>query len=208
MSDTHGKHERVDVPDGDILIHAGDFQKYGSRKEVAPFAEWFASLTHEWKIVISGNHDRALYFYPEYAKEFLSRGIEYLRDQTAMFPGLKIYGSPWTPPFLEWFFMQTEERLAQTFASIPEAVDVLVTHGPPAGVLDYTDLEGVPAGSQALLSRLNELVMERNRPLVHIFGHIHERHGGQDLGGNYRAYNVAICDFKYNPVNPCTVIEV
>jgi predicted phosphodiesterase len=205
MSDTHGRHQNLKVPDGDVLIHAGDFCRYGSRANLHEFGEWFSEFPHECKIVIAGNHDMALQKHLGYGHMLRMYEIEYLEDtQSAIQDGPKIWGSPYTPPFQSWAFMLEEDALARKFALIPDDVDVLVTHGPPAGVLDLTDLEGVPAGSRALSERLWELGQER--PLVHIFGHIHER-WGQFKAGNYLAYNVAICDFKYNPVNPCTVIE-
>ena len=210
MSDTHGRHYSLEVPDGDVLIHAGDFCRWGSRRDVDEFVEWFAEFPHEYKIVIAGNHDMALEKYLTYASIFdrPEYGIKYLGDSwTAIEDGPKIWGSPYTPPFQHWAFMLEEDALARKFAMIPDDVDVLITHGPPAGVLDFTDLEGVPAGSHSLTSRIDEMMHAKDRKLVHIFGHIHERWGSLTNGG-YRAYNVAICDFKYNPVRPCTVIEL
>ena len=208
MSDTHGRHSNLKVPDGDVLIHAGDFCRYGSREDVNQFAEWFNEFPHRWKIVIAGNHDIALQKYLGYSQIFGLFDITYLLDTwTLLQGGPKIWGSPFTPPFQSWAFMLEEDALARKFAMIPDDADVLVTHGPPAGVMDFTDLEGEYAGSHALLARVEQLTDDfSGRPLVHIFGHIHER-WGQEEGGGYRAYNVAICDFKYNPVNPCTVIE-
>ena len=60
LSDTHNFHTDVDVPDGDILFHTGDFTMSGSLSEVMDFHDWFVSLPHEHKVVIGGNHDRCL----------------------------------------------------------------------------------------------------------------------------------------------------
>ena len=207
MSDTHGRHQNLKVPDGDVLIHAGDFCRWGSRSDVHEFAEWFSDFPHERKIAIAGNHDIALQKYLGYGHMLRMYEIEYLEDtQSATQDGPKIWGSPFTPPFQSWAFMLEEDVLARKFALIPYDVDVLVTHGPPAGTLDFTDLERVHAGSHSLTSRIDELMHSKDRKLVHILGHIHERWGSETNGG-YHGYNVAICDFKYNPVNPCTVIE-
>jgi predicted phosphodiesterase len=193
MSDTHGHHHDLDVPDGDVLIHAGDFCRRGSREDVKEFGDWLGAFPHPHKIAIAGNHDMAHW------------GIEYLEDTSiAVRHDMLIHGSPWSLPFQTWAFMLPEAELVKKYKYIPNSVDVLVTHGGPAGIMDLTDLEGVHAGSQALLDRVKEIREER--PLVHIFGHIHERWGQIEVD-NYRAFNVAICDFKYNPVNPCTVIE-
>ncbi len=208
MSDTHGRHHNLQVPDGDVLIHAGDFCRYGSRDDVNEFAEWFEAFPHRWKIVISGNHDAAMEKYLGYGQAFTYRDITYLRgDWTLLKGGPKIWGGPWTPPFQSWHFMLEEGALAKKFATIPDDIDVLLTHGPPAGVLDVALLDNSFTGSTALADRVTQLLNnDFDKPLVHIFGHIHEMNGVLDQG-KYRAYNVSICDFKYNPVNPCTVIE-
>jgi hypothetical protein len=31
ISDTHGQHSNLSVPDGDVLIHVGDFMTFGDR---------------------------------------------------------------------------------------------------------------------------------------------------------------------------------
>lgn len=214
MSDTHGRHEGLEVPDGDVLIHAGDFCKYGSRVDVDVFAQWFSSFPHEHKIVVAGNHDIALQKYLTYAAIFdhPDYGITYLGDSETTVAGLKFFGSPWTLPFQDWAFMLVEEDLERKYALIPDDVDVLITHGGPAGILDLTDLEGEHAGSQALskwVDRRSGLYSDPDNypPLVHIFGHIHERHGSWKAG-TYRAFNVSICDFKYNVNWKPTEIEI
>ena len=60
LSDTHGLHASMkhDVPDGDVLIHAGDFGGRGLMTEIHDFAEWMGSLPHPLKLVTPGNHDR------------------------------------------------------------------------------------------------------------------------------------------------------
>ena len=59
ISDTHSKIEtkQIEIPDGDIIIHAGDFSKSGTLQEVQKFNNWLGSLSHTNKVVIAGNHD-------------------------------------------------------------------------------------------------------------------------------------------------------
>jgi 3',5'-cyclic AMP phosphodiesterase CpdA len=59
ISDTHAmtSHIRKKLPDGDILIHAGDFTRCGHLAEVREFNEWLNSQPHKHKIVIAGNHE-------------------------------------------------------------------------------------------------------------------------------------------------------
>ncbi|KAF7348583.1 hypothetical protein MVEN_01375900 [Mycena venus] len=58
ISDTHTS--TFDVPDGDVLIHAGDLTHMGTLKEFETTMEWLYALPHPVKIVIAGNHDHAL----------------------------------------------------------------------------------------------------------------------------------------------------
>ena len=57
ISDTHSMHKNVKVPDGDILLCAGDITNRGEIQSVASFNEWLRTLPHRHKITIAGNHD-------------------------------------------------------------------------------------------------------------------------------------------------------
>ena len=59
ISDTHSltSHLKRTIPDGDILIHAGDFTRCGHLQEVREFNTWLGTLPHKDKIVIAGNHE-------------------------------------------------------------------------------------------------------------------------------------------------------
>ena len=54
VSDTHGRHRNVNVPPGDILIHAGDFTHFGKEKDVVDFNEWLGEQDFKHRIVING----------------------------------------------------------------------------------------------------------------------------------------------------------
>jgi hypothetical protein len=65
MSDTHakvggGKFLPFVVPDGDVLLHAGDFTDLGSIPEIIAFNDWLGTLPHKHKVVIAGNRDLAM----------------------------------------------------------------------------------------------------------------------------------------------------
>ena len=88
-----------------------------------------------------------------------------------MIDGIKIYGSPWTPFFYNWAFnLRRGQQIASKWAAIPDDTDILITHGPPYGVLDSASDGSV--GCKDLLDRI-EIV----KPQYHIFGHIHEGYG-------------------------------
>lgn len=185
LSDTHGYHHQLDIPDGDILLHSGDLTNRGTLREVEEFSTFLSQLPHRHKVVIAGNHDFCFEREPEEAAEALTDCI-YLRDESVEIEGLKIYGSPWQPEFFDWAFnLPRGEPLAEKWRQIPDDTDILLTHGPPMGCLDKTD-RGVLAGCEALAERLQELNVR-----LHIFGHIHEAYGHLQLGKTQH-YNASI----------------
>ena len=58
ISDTHNS--QPDVPDGDVLIHAGDLTQSGTLVEIERAVGWLRGLPHRYKIVVAGNHDLLL----------------------------------------------------------------------------------------------------------------------------------------------------
>jgi Icc-related predicted phosphoesterase len=176
VSDTHGRHRLTDVPDGDVLVHGGDLTAHGSLKDVEEFDRWLGTLPHKHKVVICGNHDWCFRDKPAEARARITNAT-YLEDSGCEIAGLKFYGSPWTPLFFDWAFMLSESELAAKWALIPSGLDVLITHGPPHGVLDLTN-RGEDAGSLSLFQRVYEV-----KPRLHVFGHIHEAAGRFEFGG-------------------------
>ncbi len=177
-SDTHGKHDDVDVPDrGEIFVHAGDITGRGRIPEVEQFDNWMSLRRQPHRVVVAGNHDACFEQQPEHARHHL-RHATYLQDAGTTIEGLEIWGSPWTPQFFDWSFMLPRgERLAAKWQMIPEETDILVTHGPPHGILD--EAQGVTsAGCEALRERVFEV-----DPEVHVFGHIHEARGTVERRG-------------------------
>ena len=191
VSDTHGLHDRIaTVPPGDVLVHCGDFSDRGSEKQIRGVLDWMARQPHKYKLMIAGNHDMTLdpakVPLPETCRDLMrdalsSHGVHYLLDTavTLDFGGhgrsLTIWGSPWQPEFCAWGFnLPRGAALAEKWALIPPwpAIDVLLTHGPPQGVLDFVPHSGSFAGCEALLADLH-----RTRPRLHAFGHIHEGYG-------------------------------
>ncbi|MBO2458349.1 metallophosphatase domain-containing protein [Actinomadura violacea] len=174
VADTHTYHRELTVPEGDVLVHAGDLCRRGEDlRELEGAADWLHSLPHRTKIVVAGNHDRMFADRPEEARAVLAdRGIHYLQDGGMEIDGVGFWGSPWQPEFNDWAFNLPRGRpLAEKWALIPERVDVLVTHGPPLGIGDAGALPG-RHGCADLLARVR-----RVRPRLHLFGHIHHDGG-------------------------------
>ena len=183
MADTHMFHDDWKaVPDGDVLVHAGDLTRGGSLDELAVVRDFLRKLPHAHKVVVAGNHDRAFQTEPAAARALFDEGFTYLEDAGAVVGGVSFWGSPWTPRYHRWAFMKERGAdIAARWALIPAAVDVLVTHGPPHGLLDdartYRGAEE-HAGCEALRDRVRDV-----RPRVHLFGHIHTNQGIVDDGG-------------------------
>ncbi|WP_144821160.1 metallophosphatase domain-containing protein [Marinobacter piscensis] len=204
ISDTHSMHRQVDVPDGDLLIHAGDSLGTGSLRELEDLDQWFAELPHANKILIAGNHDWCFEDDPEEARSRV-RHAHYLEDSAIELEGLTFWGSPWTPVFFNWAFnLKRGKPLAKRWAKIPEATDILITHGPPAGILDRVDTQKgtLRPGCEDLAAKVETLELK-----LHIFGHIHEGHG-QEIIDDCRYINASTCNGQFKPLNPPIVVDL
>jgi predicted phosphodiesterase len=200
LSDTHMHHRRLVVPDGDVLIHAGDATKRGTLAQLKSFAAFIQALPHRHKIVIAGNHDFGLEQDLALGRELL--GDAYLCDEGRILDGVRVWGSPWQPWFHDWAFnLARGEALRQVWSKIPSDTDVLVTHGPPRGVLDRT-ITGDEVGCDDLWQ-----AVQRVRPRVHVFGHIHEAYGSQRVGPTLFV-NACTCNLDYDPHNPIVVVDL
>ena len=201
IADTHGLHDEMEIPDGDVLVHAGDVSGRGRREEIERFDAFLGTLPHPVKIVIAGNHDFLFEHKPAEARALITNAT-YLQDSAVTIEGVKFYGSPWQPWFYDWAFnLHRGEAIRKVWDLIPEDTDVLITHGPPAFHGDRcTD------GRKVGCMDLHE-VIEVVRPKFHVFGHIHEGYGTtRDEHTTY--INASSCDFGYAPVNPPVVFEV
>jgi Icc-related predicted phosphoesterase len=170
IGDTHGLHRQLELPGGDLLVHAGDFTFYSKPPSiVSDFNDWLESLPHRHKIVVPGNHEFILEEPPNQgaitnATLLINSGVEV--------DGLKIWGSSVTPLYGGAFGKSRPEDRQRLWASIPEDVDILITHTPPFAILDH----GLPSERREGCPYLFEAVF-RARPRLHVFGHIHSGYG-------------------------------
>ena len=226
MSDTHGKHRRVPLPPGDVLIHAGDMTLRGEPGTYTDLANYFTHLQikdhHPFRqiILIAGNHDVTLqpsfYAQQKYAKErpleydeavkHLKTSCTYLEDQSCtLHPthGVHVYGSPWSPEFGTWAFTKPAHRMKNIWQVIPTDTDILITHGPPYKRGDEIN-RGIDVGCPHLLAE----VQDRIQPRLHVFGHIHEGRGFVGFDGQTVFVNACNVDTRYRIVEPCIVMDV
>ncbi len=205
ISDTHNQHEKFEIPDGDFIIHCGDVSGRGIKSEVESFLNWFEKLPHRNKIMIPGNHD---FFFEEYydtAKNMVdSRGIICLMDSEVEIDGIKFWGSPVTPYFHNWAFNRFRGSDIQNhWNKIPDDIDVLITHGPPAHAKNHLSMviEGEDVGCEDLYK-----VIQRIKPKVNCFGHIHEGYG-TSIEDDTILINCSLLNRRYSPVNKPIVLN-
>jgi Icc-related predicted phosphoesterase len=209
ISDTHNKHREIKhIPDGDVLVHAGDITNVGEVGVLGDFADWMSQFPHK-KVIIAGNHDLAFTRSSrEYIlKYFEEKGIIYLEDSGVEIDGVRFWGSPFQPEFHNWAFnLPRGKALIEKWAMIPDDTSVLITHGPPYQILDKAprgvfDYEHV--GCKDLLERILEL----SKLKAHIFGHIHDCSGIYEEFG-VKFVNSAICNERHQPINLAKEFEI
>lgn len=203
ISDTHGQHKLLELPQGDMLVHSGDVSKMGYKDQVKDFLKWFSSLDFKYKIFIAGNHD---YFFEkesaEEIKKLVPENVIYLNDSGTEIEGLKIWGSPIQPWFCDWAFnRQRGEEIRKHWNLIPNDLDLLLVHGPAAGILDklYT---GEAVGCSDLLEKVKEV-----KPKFFVFGHIHEGYGKTEINST-TFINASVLDEHYKLRNAPVTFEI
>ena len=174
-------HNDTFIPDGDILIHAGDITAIGEKEIVTDFNKWLGKLPHKYKIVIAGNHDFCFENEHFQAETILTNAI-YLKNSGTEIEGLKIWGSPISPisPKFgsDWAFsVERGPEIRKYWQQIPIDTDILITHCPPFGILDKNGF-GSLEGCKDLL----DIIQNQVKPRFHIFGHIHEAYGQVQIG--------------------------
>lgn len=183
LSDTHNRHDEITndlekllTPDS-ILVHAGDFSGQGLMHEVDIFFDWLKEISKKCKYVvfIAGNHELTFEIKHPWLVNLikgLPSNVYYLEDSEIILDNIKFYGSPWQPEFYNWAFnLPRGQALANKWELIPDDTNILITHGPPWGMLDDT-ITGVRVGCEDLYLKVTKI-----KPKIHVFGHIHYGYG-------------------------------
>ena len=192
LSDSHNCHHRLrDLPEADVVVHSGDFCMVGTEQEALDFLNWFCDLPYKHKIFICGNHDDCLYGANIGG---LDDNVHYLCNSGIEIEGLKFYGVP--------MFMGdcVTDRQNLNYNKIPIDTDILITHTPAYGILDFDD--SINYGSEVLLQAVTNV-----NPRIHLFGHIHKQHGITTIGTTIFS-NGAIMNEDYSIHNHPNVIEL
>jgi Icc-related predicted phosphoesterase len=198
ISDLHCSYPELEG--GDLLIVSGDFTFTGTVQEISKFNYWLEYQKYKYKIVIAGNHDLMFEDDPGLARSLLTSATHYLNDDECEIEGLKFWGSPITPWFNDWAFNRYSWNIGRHWDWIPSKIDILITHGPPFGILDTMD--GKHLGCPLLLEKVKKV-----KPKYHIFGHIHEGYGTYEEDG-IKFINAALMNGQYKFVNKPIRIEL
>lgn len=206
LSDTHRRHMSVRIPPCDILVCCGDITSSRGAtglQELDNFLRWMVRESKGAKcVLVFGNHDWVGATYLPECRILCERhGVTLLHDSGATVEGVSFWGSPSTPEFCGWAFMYSPHEAAEIWGRVPEGVDVLVTHGPPFGVLDRTEF-GIHVGCPELCQRVGCIT-----PVVHAFGHIHEAHGVH-MGHSTCFVNASVVDRYAHEFYEPTVITL
>ena len=213
ISDTHNEHAQLIVPNVDLVIHCGDESESGepwtNEPESRRFFEWYSALDIPTKIFVPGNHSTAIEKGLIRAEDYPK--VTFLIHSQHQWNGLQIFGTPYTPKFFDWAYMRERSDLDIVWQSIPDDIDILVTHGPPKGILDVTrDMDTrkpVHVGSKSLRRH----VLDRIKPKVHAFGHIHDERAFTNYGTVTRDQtqfiNCSCCDISGRLKNNGYVME-
>jgi len=207
LSDTHNKHNVIEVPSGNILVHSGDFSGMGKKSEVKSFFKWLHKKSSEFEhvVFIAGNHELSFQDKASWVDELiegLPKNVHYLEDSEVVIDGMKFYGTPWQPEFYNWAFnLKRGLPLVEKWALIPEDTDVLITHGPPKYMCDYMPWDLTNIGCEDLLNRVMAV-----KPKLNVFGHIHCGYSYKEYGG-VLFVNASNCNEEYQPVNKPIVVE-
>lgn len=228
MSDSHGRHENIYVlksgdslnnqetlnnitggvvlpADADMILHGGDISMRGEEHEVESFLKWYSSLPYKYKVMVAGNHDFLFDKQRTIAKELLSKypDIIYIENDMVEIEGLKIWGSPIQPWFHNWAFNKYRgDDIKKFWDIIPNDIDILITHGPPYGILDLTS-GGDQVGCEDLLEKIKQIPTLK----LHVFGHIHE-HAGHELKDGVNFANASVLNLRYQLQNKPMIFEV
>jgi len=170
ISDTHDRHDFIGtIPHGDVLLHCGDilmtsrfFTIDNAKQKLKDFNSWLQTLPFKKDniFIIGGNHD--LYIETlgyEQMKQILINGT-YLENEKFYIGNLSCYATPLSSGKSANKAFQSKEFKKKTIESVPDKVDILITHGHCADLETIVDHK------------------------IHIWGHAHSAYGIR-LPGEY-----------------------
>jgi Icc-related predicted phosphoesterase len=202
ISDTHGQQDKLGRLSGEVLIHCGDmFNMFDqNHEEFDRMDAWLGQQDFDLILCVGGNHD----FETQKRSAWVDtpfRNAVYLEGSDYVYKGVRFFGAPWIPDLRGQAFFTMEEALPQKWAHIPDNADVVITHTPPAGVLDVSS-RGLKLGCPHLRTAINRI-----QPAIHCFGHVHAS-SGVHKDGNTTFVNAALVNSQYQLKHPPYEVEL
>lgn len=207
-------HSNLDftIEESDILLIAGDIlpayrDPFLSMNMQSIFLEndfypWIEKQPANDAVFIAGNHDWI--FDSSFDIPTMPKKLHYLCNKEITINGLRIYGTPEQPVFLNWAFNRTKKQLERYFSNIPEGLDILLTHTGPYKVMDEVDLPNRKGnfGCKILKNKINEV-----KPKNVIYGHFHGCYGKIEKDG-ITYINCSLINERYKMTKKTIYIEV
>ena len=179
------------------------------------FKPWCESLPCDKVIFIAGNHDFYLqdldFMYSVFPKDgkvtyLFHEGYVYTSKEGKEY---SIFGTPYCQIFGNWAFMDTNSRLIELYSSIPDNLDILLTHDQPYGWGDVLEQLITPWADSSHIGNqpLAQAIFEK-QPKYLFCGHLHSTtHKCVEIGETKR-YNVSIKDERYDPIYDPLVLDI
>lgn len=220
ISDTHTQHDKVHVPECDILFHCGDWTYLGEKETVENFAKWLNTLPARHIVITPGNHEIGLFRKLPQSRSWIldhCPRANLLIHESVEIQGINIFGSPYTPYFHNWAWnagrtiaesvYYFKPFIGDLWQDIPENTQILITHGPPYNILDtamdYNDGYATSVGCVELSKRIEALPDLK----IHAFGHLHYDGGKTKTINNIKYVNAAVCNDAYKPSNSLITVD-
>ena len=202
IGDTHMRHDELGTLKGDVLIHVGDMFDLFHRNadDLKRVDAWFAQQRFDLILCIAGNHDHVLEDRRRLPDQPFANAV-YLEDRAIEHKGVTFYGSPWVPDLHDHAFYADGDLLREKWSGIPVETDVVITHTPPAGILDQSS-RGQMLGCPDLAERIARIA-----PKIHCFGHVHASGGACRRDGT-RYINASCLNKEAGPLRRPARIRV
>lgn len=214
ISDVHGKWNKIEIPECDLLLSTGDYSFRGELDMVQDFHKWLNKQPAKHVISVQGNHEKLVESDFQGMKTLALQEcprVHFIDEGLVEIENYKIWCSAITPFFCNWAWNRYPgDDIQKHWDKIPQGVDIIATHGPCHGILDSVlefncavgEVVARHVGCRQLLKRVMEI-----KPKAHVCGHIHGSQG-TDFKENIHFINASICDEEYKPTNKPIIINL
>ena len=212
---SHGRHSQLVVPEGNTLIHTGDYSRRGDKWDAIDFLKWLESQPHRHKIFVDGNHDGYSEDCPDGMRSLIAEhapSCHYLNDSGVTLDGVRFWGSPVTTFFLDWWWNRKRgPEIRAHWDLIPDDTQVLVTHGPAYGHLDLVSAEYVENGRdrhQGCADLKTTIETRLSKLKCHAFSHLHSQGNQTEVVDGITYINASVVGEDYRVRGDIQVVDI